>query len=308
MLRGFIYAVTAACTYGLIALFSMPLLAEGLSYSTINALRFGMAGLMVMLFVLMRKKTWRIICVCKMDMLKFFGVSSFYALTALSFMAAFKHMDTGIVVTVQYCYPIFVVFCMVAFFGETFRLSSFIASVLIVIGVAVFSLQDLIFGTQGVRISLWGMVLTLFCSTQMALYVIGIQVAKFKCQNDFVTAMYIMLITGLYCALYGVIMGEFSLPEKTSQWQQLLVLALVTGAVSNLCLVFAVRYVGSTLTAILGGLEPVTGMLAGVYLLGEQASWGNVLGTICILGAVALVAVASQRQKPKFSIENTVKG
>ncbi len=297
MLRGFLFAVIAACTYGLIALFSVPLMEQELSFSSINAFRFALAALMVMLFVVVRHKSLAPLRVCGSDVAKFLGVSLFYALTALSFMAAFRVMDTGIVVTVQYSYPIVVVFAMVAFFGERFRLSTALAAALICLGVAIFSLQDFMLGVSGVRISLWGMVLTLFCAFCMALYVIGIQVAKFRCKSDLVTAMYIMLSTAFYCALYGFATGETTLPSNIDQWQQLLVLAFVTGAVSNICLVFAVRHVGSSLTSILGGLEPVTGMLAGVYLLGEQASWGNVLGTACILGAVLLVAFVSQVRK-----------
>ncbi len=290
MFRGFIYAVVAACSYGLIALFSVPLMAEGLSFSTINTFRFLLASLMVMLFIAVRKRNWRIFVVSKSDMVKFLGVSLFYGLTALSFMAAFLEMDTGIVVTVQYCYPIFVVFCMVAFFGEAFRLSTAISALLIVIGVAIFSLQDVIFGSSGVKITLWGMVLTIFCALCMALYVLGIQVAKFQCTNELVTAMYIMLGTTLFCALYGLGMGDLEIPSSAEHWKQLLVLSFVTGVVANICLVFAVRHVGPSLTSILGGLEPVTGLWAGVYLLNEQATWGNVLGALCILVAVGLVA------------------
>ncbi len=290
MLSGFIYAVVAACSYGLIALFSVPLMGEGLSFSTVNTFRFLLASLMVALFVLVRKRSLRIFVVCKSDMVKFLGVSLFYALTALTFMAAFLEMDTGIVVTVQYCYPIFVVFCMVAFFGESFRMSTAASALLIVLGVAIFSLQDIFFGTSGVKITLWGMFLTIFCAVFMALYVLGIQVAKFQCSNEFVTAMYMMLGTGLYCMLYGFCTGDLQMPSSANQWQQLFTLSLVTGVVANICLVFAVRIVGPSLASILGGLEPATGLWAGVYLLGEPATWGNVLGAICILAAVGLVA------------------
>ncbi len=297
MLRGFLYAVVAACTYGLIALFSVPLMHEGLSFSTINTFRFGLAALMVLFFVVLRRRSLAPLRVCGSDIGKFLLVSLFYALTALTFMAAFKHMDTGIVVTVQYCYPIVVVFVMAAFFGERLRLSTVASALLICLGVAVFSLQDLMLGSSGVHITAWGMTLTLFCAVFMALYVIAIQVAKFRCQSELVTAMYIMLGTALHCAVYGLVVGELTLPTAVNQWQELLVLAFITGAVSNICLVFAVRYVGSSLTSILGGLEPVTGMLAGVYLLGEEASWGNAIGALCILGAVLMVALVSQMRK-----------
>ncbi len=297
MLRGFIYAVLAACSYGLIGLFSVPLMQEGLSLSTVNFYRFALAAFMVMIFVLVRKRSVKALYVCTSDVVKFLVVSLFYALTVMTVMAAFLVMDTGVVIAVQYCYPLFVVFCMVAFFGERFRLSTVMASLLITVGVAVFSMQDMFFGSSGVNITTWGMTLTLLCALFMALYVLGIQVAKFSCQSEFVTAMYIMWGTALYSALYGCIMGDFDPFVSAQQLQELSLLAFITGVVANICLVFAVRYVGSSLTSILGGLEPVTCMLAGIYFLGEQASWANVLGTACILGAVTLVGVAAQLRR-----------
>ncbi len=297
MLQGFIYAAVAACTYGLIGLFSVPLMQEGLSFSTVNFFRFFLAGCMTLLFVLARKRSLQPLYIERSDIGKLLGVSAFYTFASLSFIAAFQIMDTGVVVTVQYCYPIFVIFLMVAFFGERFRFSTFIAALLICLGVAIFSLQDAFLGNSGVNITLWGMLVTIFSALQMALYVVSIHVAKFTCKSQFVTAMYIMFGSSLYCIAYGALTGDFSIPSSTQHWQDLALFALITGVVSNIALVYAVRFVGSSLTSILGGLEPATGMLVGVYFLGEQASWGNILGAACILCAVGLVAMMSQLRK-----------
>ncbi len=294
MFWGFIHATLSACTYGLVALLSVPLLREGLSFPTISFYRFILAALMIAPFVVLRARSWKPLLVSKSDIWKLLGLSFFYAGAALTFMAAFNHMDTGIVVTVQFCYPLFVMLIMVLFFGERFRISTAISSLLIVAGVSIFSLQDVLLGASGVNVPFGAMMLTIFSAVLLAFYVVGIQVAKVECKSALVTAMYIMLGTGLFCGLYGIAVGDFSLSSVMTHGKELALIAFVSGAVSNICLVYAVRYVGSSLTAILGGLEPVTAMLAGVYLLGEQATWGNALGVLCILSAVGLVALASR--------------
>ena len=53
----------------------------------------------------------------------------------------------------------------------------------------------------------------------------------------------------------------------------------------------AVHYVGSTPTAILGALEPITALVIGVSVFGEQLTPRIVTGIICVLIAVTLIIV-----------------
>jgi EamA-like transporter family. len=51
----------------------------------------------------------------------------------------------------------------------------------------------------------------------------------------------------------------------------------------------AIHYIGSTPTAILGALEPVTAVIIGVMIFGEKMTPGIVLGILLVLIAVLLV-------------------
>ena len=55
-------------------------------------------------------------------------------------------------------------------------------------------------------------------------------------------------------------------------------------------LVYAARYAGSTTTAILGALEPLTAVLIGVVVFGEIFTVQLGVGIVLILGAVVLAA------------------
>ena len=56
-------------------------------------------------------------------------------------------------------------------------------------------------------------------------------------------------------------------------------------------MVKAVKIIGSTPTAILGALEPVTAVAIGVNVFGEALTTRLIAGIILILGSVMLVAV-----------------
>ena len=56
-------------------------------------------------------------------------------------------------------------------------------------------------------------------------------------------------------------------------------------------MVKAVKSIGSTPTAILGALEPVTAVSIGVLVFGEILTSRLIAGIILILGSVVLIAV-----------------
>ncbi len=295
MLQGFFYAIVAACTFGLIPLFTVPLMQSGLEATSILFFRFGFSGLIIMIIAFISGHTLR---VSLKDFGKFLIIGFCYALSAVTFFWAFNYMDTGIVATVQYCYPIFVVWAMVAFFGERFHLSTLIAAIFICIGVAVFSLQD----TAEVEVNFIGMALTIFSATQMALYVIGIQVFNFETKDSMTTSMYIMICGATFAGIFAIYEGSITLPTQASQWTDLALLTCITGVISTSALVRAVKYVGPSLASILGGIEPVTAMLVGMWAFNETLTTGNIIGSLCIIGAVTFVAVHTHLKQSKNTI------
>lgn len=61
-----------------------------------------------------------------------------------------------------------------------------------------------------------------------------------------------------------------------------------------MCTTVAAQYIGSTKTAILGALEPVTAVIFGVTLFGEQLTSRIVGGIIMIIIAVTLVIAGGE--------------
>lgn len=66
-------------------------------------------------------------------------------------------------------------------------------------------------------------------------------------------------------------------------------LAIFPTAISFLCTTSAIQYIGSTPTAILGALEPVTAIIFGITIFGERMTPREAMGIVLILIAVTLV-------------------
>ena len=60
-------------------------------------------------------------------------------------------------------------------------------------------------------------------------------------------------------------------------------------AISNITLVKAVKLAGPTLTSLLGALEPLTAVLIGVFVFGEQFTTNSAWGIVLIVASVSLV-------------------
>ena len=69
----------------------------------------------------------------------------------------------------------------------------------------------------------------------------------------------------------------------------LLMLALLPTMLSLICTTRAISYIGSTPTAILGALEPVTAIFFGITLFGETLTPREVMGITIIIASVTIV-------------------
>ena len=73
----------------------------------------------------------------------------------------------------------------------------------------------------------------------------------------------------------------------------MIALAIFPTAVSFLCTTQAIQYIGSTPTAILGALEPLTAVFFGVTVFGESFTMRLACGILMIVSAVTLIIAGS---------------
>ena len=85
-------------------------------------------------------------------------------------------------------------------------------------------------------------------------------------------------------------------PTKWYLWLDIFAFALFPTVISMYCATKAIVYVGSTATAILGALEPVTAVLFGITVFGETLAVRDVLGLVLIIVSVTFV-VAGKNTK-----------
>lgn len=106
----------------------------------------------------------------------------------------------------------------------------------------------------------------------------------------------------IYCALgnlaVALLHGDgFQIPATFYSWMHVAWLAIVPAILALVMMVYAAKYIGSTPTAIMGALEPLTAVLIGIFLFGELFSLRLAIGILFIFSAVIIIALQSNKKK-----------
>ena len=100
---GFFLGLFSSATFGLIPLFTLPLLHAGVTAETALFYRFLIATLTLGVLLAARGERFRMRGV---DLCKLAGMSVMYMLAALLFFWAFSYLPSGVAATLQFLYPV----------------------------------------------------------------------------------------------------------------------------------------------------------------------------------------------------------
>ena len=136
--KGFLFGMIASSTFGLIPLFTLPMMAEGLGTDSILTYRMFLACLLVMILMRVRGVSLR----TNLRELKWFDFLGFfyYGSAALLFQGYYS-MSSGMATTLHFLYPIGTTLIMAIVFRQKTSIYTVIAIALGLSGVALLSLR-----------------------------------------------------------------------------------------------------------------------------------------------------------------------
>ena len=295
-LKGFLYGLATSVTFGLIPLFTLPLMQKGLESDSILFYRFVVATLALGTMMVLKKESflihWK-------DVPLLLVLSLFYTASSMFLLYGYEVMGAGVATTLHFTYPIFTTLLMLLLFRERTSWVTWLAIVLAVGGVARLSLQ----GTE-LKLDPVGVSVVLLSAVGYASYIVAVNKSRLKDMHSRKLAFYVFLFTALMFTVKNGMQQEFQpLPDMASVGL-IILLAVAPTVISNITLLLAVRYIGGTLTSILGALEPVTAVLIGACIFHESFTWTEAAGIALILVAVVLVILT---RRIKEGVETMMK-
>lgn len=283
-LKGFAYGIATSVTFGLIPLFTLPLMEKGMRFDSILFYRFLFAAIALLIMLLAKKETLQTE-LRNLPVLILLG--AFYTGSAMFLFWGYNYMAAGIATTLHFTYPIFVTLLMLLIFREKTSWITLLAIGLAICGVARLSISDGEMGLDGT-----GVIIVLLSAVAYALYIVTVNKSRVHAMPGRRLAFYVFVVsTCLFFIKAQTGAGIQSIPDLPS-WLNLILLALVPTVVSNITLVQAVHRIGSTLTAVLGATEPVTAVCVGVLIFGEPFTPHLALGILLIIVAVTIIILS----------------
>lgn len=279
--KGYILGSIAAASYGMNPLFALPLYKAGMDPDSVLFFRYLFAipllGIMIKArgrsFKIQRKETFPLII-----------MGLLVALSSLTLFLSYNYMAAGIASTLLFVYPIMVALIMAMVFKEKLALQTIVCMLLALGGIGLLYKSE-----DGSTLSLIGTLLVFASSLSYAIYIVGINQTSLKNVATLKVTFYVLLFgLSLFVARLPY-SGVLNTPDQWYLWANLLALAVFPTAISFLCTTGAIQYIGSTPTAILGALEPVTAIFFGIAVFGESLTVRESFGLVMIIVAVTFV-------------------
>ena len=279
IVKGYLCAFISAFTYGLIPLFMIPIKkAESFSVDATLFYRFLIASGAILLFLCYQKQRLRI---SFREGLIMSVLGLLYALSAEFLFLAYDYLSPGIASTIFFCYPIIVALVLVLFYKEKITLPTVLSLLLVVAGVGVLSIKE------GSTINYVGLGISLLGALVYALYILIVNKVRIEASGVKIS-FYSMLFSSLYFWVKTLILGESIAIPSFSLVGDITLFAIITTSLSLVALVYAVRYIGSTPTAIMGAFEPIVAVLISVGLFGEGLTSSLIIGGMVIIAGVLI--------------------
>ncbi|MBQ5603208.1 MAG: DMT family transporter [Bacteroidales bacterium] len=295
-LNGIFYASISSASFGFSPLFSLALIAAGLSNLDVLSYRWSVAAIVLVIYALSKKKSLRLNSFD--EVWKIILLSALRAITSITLLIGYANIASGIASTINFMYPVVVTLCMMIFFGEQKSWINIGAIGLSLLGVYLMASGD------GLRVEGGDTALGLTCSLISALSFAAYYIVMKRAKADKIEVVklttWIMLMSAIYfIAANFIFNGKMTIVTDGKLWISILGLGLWATMVSNFTGVKAVRRIGPTLTSIMGALQPLTAVILGVAFLDEHLSVMTVIGIGLIMAAVMII-VQHQSKKKHF--------
>lgn len=281
-IKGFLMAAGAAAAYGTNPAFAIPLYAEGMNADSVLLFRY-LLGLPVLALIMWSRGVSFRLNKGETGCTALLGI--LMAFSSLTLFESYNFMNSGIASTLLFVYPVMVAVIMIFLFHEKFRPS--VALCLVLMGAGLLLLMR---RGDGEGLSMTGTLLVMISALTYALYIIFVNMSKIV--KEIPTTRLLFYVLGWGCLVYLVRIATGSpltVPPTSAGWINLAALAIIPTVISLAFTTRAIQLIGSTPTAILGGLEPVAAVILSVTVLGQTLTPRELLGGMLIIIATTIV-------------------
>ncbi len=286
---GYPAGIVTGITYGLNPLFAKPLMNNGASTEAILFFRYGIAVVLLGAFLLLKKESFRINLRQAGVLL---GLGLLYTASSAFLFEAYKYIASGLATTLVFLFPVMVAIIMVFLkvvpsWPVWLSIAATFAGVMIMTG-----------GTGTEAIDPTGIWFSVASAFVYALFIVIINRSKAisSIPNSLLTFYALSVGTVFFLTRCGLSGAELLTGlDGGMAWANLLGLAILPTIVSTASLAIATRNIGATKASVLGVFEPITAILVGTLVFGEELTPNIIAGILISIVAVSFMIMLTKR-------------
>lgn len=288
-LIGYPAGIITGITYGLNPLFAVPLMKHGAATESILFFRYLFAVLILALFLLVRRQSFRV-SGQQAGILLILGL--LYTSSSLFLFDAYEYIASGLATTLVFLYPVLVAIIMV-FLKVVPSWPVWLAIAATFGGVLIMTQGN---GTQALNPI--GVLLSIGSALVYALFIVIINRSKAIASISNSLLTFYALSVGAVVFLGKILISDTALTaglNHAHDWLNLVGLAFLPTVVSTATLAIASRNIGATKASVLGVFEPITAIVVGTLVFGEPLTTNIVVGITVAIVAVTFMITLTKR-------------
>ena len=286
---GYPAGIITGITYGLNPLFAMPLMKNGAATESILFFRYAFAVLLLGLFLLLRKQSFR---VSGKQIGVLFVLGLLYTSSSIFLFDAYEYIASGLATTLVFLYPVLVAIIMV-FLKVVPSWPVWLAIAATFGGVLIMTQSD---GSQ--TINPIGVLLSIASALVYALFIVIINRSKAMSGISNSLLTFYALMVGAIVFIGKILSSDTAITAGITtgaDWLNLVGLALLPTIVSTATLAIASRNIGATKASVLGVFEPITAIIVGTLMFGEPLTTNIIVGISIAMVAVTFMITVTKR-------------
>ena len=279
--KGLLATMISAVFFGLIPLFVKTICAGGGNSVSAAFYRFFLSGPVLYIYLKAQGISMRITRTefAKIALITIFG----YGGTAVLLFSSYNFIPSGMSTTIHFMYPVFTILGCMIFFKEKVSPLKLLCVALCFGGILLFYN-----GESGG--SVLGMALSFLSGVTYAFYTIYLEKSGLQKMENLKLIFYMNTVSAAMILVMALLTAQFTLRLTPLAWGTAVFFATATSLIGVLGYQIGVKCIGPQNAAILSTFEPITSVIVGVLVYREAFSARTLLGCLCVLSAVVIVA------------------
>lgn len=279
--KGLLATMISAVFFGFIPLFVKTICAGGGNSVSAAFYRFFLSVPILYIYLKAQGISMRVTRTefAKIALITIFG----YGGTAVLLFSSYNFIPSGMSTTIHFMYPVFTILGCMIFFKEKVRPLKLLCVALCFGGILLFYN-----GESGG--SVLGMALSFLSGVTYAFYTIYLEKSGLQKMENLKLIFYMNTVAAAMILVMALLTAQFTLRLTPLAWGTAVFFATATSLIGVLGYQIGVKCIGPQNAAILSTFEPITSVIVGVLVYREAFSARTLLGCLCVLSAVVIVA------------------